>query len=74
MQVNEGDMLYGLCCPRYTFTVNLIIYSVFGHCDGPHPGDEKDPYRQVSVFDTEDIELFLSEQTELDITYQAERG
>jgi hypothetical protein len=21
MQVNEGDMLYGLCCPRY----NLVI-------------------------------------------------
>ncbi len=64
MLVKVGDVYHGLCCPGYDFTIAVIIVSAWGHCEGPHPGDKDDPYRQVKVFDMEDIELFVNGDNE----------
>ena len=55
-EVVVGKVYDGLCCDGYSFTVDLIIYSVFGHCDNPTHYENDDPYAGVAVFSIEDIQ------------------
>lgn len=58
-EMQEGDIIPGLCCPGYNFVVDSVIFSCIGHCENPIHNSGDDPYDGVEIFDTEEIALFL---------------